>query len=382
MTVTSSPSSAAIDERAAAVRDSPQPVMSAPLLVPQSDPSGLWALGVHGISLHQYLGWADAAGVFVALGDGAALTTDEVAARTTLSPSGADAFIAVICALRLAVRDGDGVRLTPMAREYLDRRSPFYLGPSLYGGLSADLPAQLGKGQPRRRYSLFTYSLRDRLRYLRRRKPQQFGRPEQLAAQHRRNLPVNTVAVATGLFDGVRNLADIGGGSGAFAIPLALAYPAMQITLVDLPRALPHVPKYLQPHGLAGRIALRGLNVHDIPWPLEGCDAILFGNFLHFCDDTECLDLLRESHRLLPPGGRVFLHELLWNDQRDGPVLTALWHFWMATISSGRQRTRAEIAQLLARAGFTSITARPTISDFTLVVATKMDASPRLDADR
>jgi 3-hydroxy-5-methyl-1-naphthoate 3-O-methyltransferase len=340
-----------------------------PLPTPGSDPSALWAFGVHGISLHQYVRWADDAGVFVALADGSALP-EEVAARSTLSPWGAEALIGVLAAMRLVERDGPRVRLAAVARDYLDRRGPFYLGPVLYGGLAAPLPPRLSKDESPRRYSRFTYSWRDHLRY-RWGKPQQFGRPEQLAAQHRRNLPVNSVAVATGLFDGLRHIADVGGGSGAFAIPLALRDPALRVTLVELPRALPHVTRFLQPHGLTDRVLLRGLNVHDRPWPLEDVDAVLFGNFLHFCDDDECLDVLRESHRLLPMGGRVFVHEMLWNDYRDGPLLTGLWNFWMATISAGRQRTRQEFANLLARAGFALTTVQETVSHFTLLVGTK-----------
>jgi hypothetical protein len=273
-------------------------------------------------------------------------------------------------------RAGDRFQPSDVAREYLDRRRPYYLGPSLYGTLMAPLPPQLTKGQAIRRYSRFTHSLRDRLRYLRG-KPQQFGRPEQLAAQHRRNLPNNTAAVATGLFAGVRHLVDIGGGSGAFAIPLALASPSMRITLVDLPRALPHVGPFLRPYGLEHQIEQVGFNLHDTPWPLAGCDAVLFGNILHFCDDDECLDLLRESHRLLPRGGRVFVHEMLWNDEKDGPILTALWNFWMATISSGRQRTQAELVDLFTRASFTTTAVKPTLGGFTLLVATAGPSAQR-----
>jgi ubiquinone/menaquinone biosynthesis C-methylase UbiE len=344
------------------------PVSATPSLpLPVNDPESLWAFGVLGVPLTQYLRWADDAGLFVAMADSGGLTAQEVAARTSLTERGAEAFLGVLRSVRLASAHGEAHRLADVACEFLDKRKPYYLGPSLYGMLHAPFPAQLRKGERVRRYSQFTGTIADFLRYLR--KTNQFGRREQLHAQHRRNVPVAVAAARSGVFDGVQHLADIGGGSGAFAIPLALAHPALRISLLELPRALRHIPEFLAPHALTDRIQLVGFNMHNGPWPVEGCDGVLFGNIFHFCDDEECLHLLAESHRILPPGGRVFVHEMLWNDRRDGPVATALWNFWMATISGGRQRTRAELHAMLSRSGFSPAGEERTSAGFTLAVA-------------
>jgi acetylserotonin N-methyltransferase len=87
------------------------------------------------------------------------------------------------------------------------------------------------------------------------------------------------------------------------------------------------------------------------------------------CDDEECLHLLAESRRILSPGGRVFVHEMLWNDVKDGPVATALWNFWMATMSAGRQRTHAEIEGLLSRSGFHAVVDAHTLAGFSMIAA-------------
>jgi acetylserotonin N-methyltransferase len=334
---------------------------------PVNDPQSLWAFGVHGLPLTQYLRWADDAGLFVAMADAGGLAVQEIAARTLLTERGAEAFLGVLRSERLASVNGEAHRLAEVACEYLDKRKPYYLGPSLYGMLNAPFPPQLRKGERIRRYSEFTGTIADTLRYLR--KTNQFGRREQLHAQHRRNLPAAIAAARSGVFDGVHRLADIGGGSGAFAAPLALAHPAMRITLLELPRALRHIPEFLAPYSLTDRIKLVGFNMHDDVWPVEGCDGVLFGNIFHFCDDHECMHLLAESYRILPAGGRVFVHEMLWNDDMSGPVATALWNFWMATISAGSQRTRAEIHALLSRGGFVPIYETPTLAGFTLMVA-------------
>jgi acetylserotonin N-methyltransferase len=347
----------------------PAPARIPELPLPINDPAALWAFGVHGVPLTQYMRWADDAGVFVAMADGGSLTLEDIASRTSLTERGAAAMLGVLCNVRLASVSGEAYRLADVAREFLDKRKPYYLGPSLYGMLTAPIPPQLRKAEPIRRYSQFTGTLADSLRYLR--KTNQFGRREQLLAQHRRNLPVAVAAVRTGLFDGVHHLADIGGGSGAFAIPLALAHPAMRITLMDLPRAIRHIPEFIAPHLVSDRIQLVGFNMHKRRWPVEGCDGVLFGNTFHFCDDEECLHLLAESQRILTRGGRVFIHEMLWNDGRDGPLATALWNFWMMTISAGRQRTRAEIHSLLSQCHFNRLFEQSTMAGFSVTVAQK-----------
>jgi hypothetical protein len=92
---------------------------------------------------------------------------------------------------------------------------------------------------------------------------------------------------------------------------------------------------------------------------------------MHGCDDNECRVLLREAFDGLPPGGRVLIHEALWNANKDGPLFTALFNFSLAASSGGGQRTRAEFDVLLTEAGFKNIRVTPTAGGFSLISATK-----------
>lgn len=335
------------------------------------DLSKLWNLGVAGVPLAQYLRWADDMGLIRALADQPRASVADIVARTPLTARGAEALLGVLCALKLVQRDDERFELSETAHEYLDPRGPFYVGVSLYGSLDAALPRRLCKGERVRRFSKATHSLWDRARFFRSRN--QWGRPERLLVQHSRNFPAAVVAVRAGHFAGVQHLADIGGGSGVFAIPLALDYPDLRITLVELPRSLKHIRPFLDRYEVADRITLCGFNVYETPWPAWGCDAILFGNFLHFCDDQECLDLLRESVRHLPRRGRLFVHEMLWDERKDGPLPTALWNFWLTSVSAGRQRTFAELAALVQSAGFEAPSVASTAGSFALLTAAVQD---------
>jgi hypothetical protein len=62
---------------------------------------------------------------------------------------------------------------------------------------------------------------------------------------------------------------------------------------------------------------------------------------------------------------------MVWNETRDGPLLTALWHAAMLTSGDGGQRTGAEWALLLQKAGFVETRVVPTASSFALVAGKK-----------
>jgi ubiquinone/menaquinone biosynthesis C-methylase UbiE len=340
------------------------------LATPRRDPGPLFEHGVLGIPLVQYLAWAECAGLSSYLARSAATAVKDVVAHTALSERGADALLGVLCGLDLVRREPDGrYRLLETGREYLDPSSPFYMGLSLYGMLKSPPPKRMLKGARPRRFSEDVGSLWDKVQY--RWNGYQWGRIERLRIQHSRNFPSAIVAARTGEFDRVRHLVDIGGGSGVFAIPLALDRSDLRITLVDLPRSLPNIKQFLRDYGVDSRVHLAGLNVHDTPWPFRDVDGVLFANFMHSCDDDECRALLRESRRILSPGGRLFVHEMLWNDSKEGPLLTSLWNFWMVSVSAGRQRTKAEFAALIAEAGFSDCRVVDTAGCFSLLTATR-----------
>jgi SAM-dependent methyltransferase len=336
---------------------------------PSIDPSPLWNLGVTGVPIVQYLRWADDADVFVALADAEIIGLEEFESRTTLNSRSAEAMLGVLCGLALVERTPVGLTLDGVARVYLDRRSPFYVGPALYGMLHSPIPARLTKGRRARRFSEETESLRECGRYRRRRN--NGARPQRPRVQHSRTSPAAATAARTRHFNGIRHLVDVGGGSGAFAIPLALDRPDIRITLIELPRSVPHIRPFLDRYGVQHRVRIVGANIHRLPWPIDHADAVLLANMMHFCADDECLVLLRESHRLLGTGGKILIHEMLWDDCRTGPMVTALWNFWIMSVSAGRQRTRDELAQLLELAGFARPDIEPTTGGFSLLVSAK-----------
>jgi hypothetical protein len=305
----------------------------------------------------QYLAWSEAAGIFTFLHGRDSVSLEELTSNTLLNEPAADALICLLDCLKLVDRRADGrICLMSLASEYLVKTSPFYVGEGLFLKSEKSLPKVFLKDAE-------TEPLPGGMR---------LPVPQRLKVQHSRNFAPSVVAARTGRFDGVRHLVDIAGGSGVLAIPLALDYPNIQITLVELPEAIDDSREMLRTFGVERRIKLMALDVLRDEWQFDPCDGIFFGNFFHSNSDETCRLLARKTLSALLPEGRIWLHEVLFNEKRDGPLLAALWNLLMLVIRRGaRQRTAAEFFSFLHASGFEGCHALSTAGGFSLLEATK-----------
>jgi acetylserotonin N-methyltransferase len=315
-------------------------------------------------TLIQYVSWSDKAGLFELMDEHGSVTAVEACEGTCLNENGVDALLGMLCALGLAMRDSAGrYSLLPAAREYFLRSSAFFIADQFSAQRDPIPRAYVDQNNG--------LLLRIRLKVLSYLPGLRFGTPVRLRNQHARNLAACAAAVRTGEFADVRCLVDVAGGSGTFSIPLALENPGTRIVLAELPSALPNILPFVREHGLESRIELLGMSVFESPWSIPECDGVFIGNLLHAFADETSLHICREACARLSPGGKVWIHEIIWNPNKDGPLITALHNAAMRSGGAGRQRTAREIATILERAGFESTYVVPTAGAFALVVGQK-----------
>ncbi|RVT81942.1 methyltransferase domain-containing protein [Rhodobacteraceae bacterium CCMM004] len=159
--------------------------------------------------------------------------------------------------------------------------------------------------------------------------------------------------------DGVRHLMDVGGGTGVFLAHAARAAPGARLTLFDLPHVADAARSRFAAEGLAERTTVVPGSFRDGPLP-PGADAISLVRVLYDHADATVAALLAKVAAALPPGGRVIVAEPMTGGARPhvpGDVYFALYCLAMRT---GRARSAAEIAALLAAAGFADIRVRRT----------------------
>ena len=166
-----------------------------------------------------------------------------------------------------------------------------------------------------------------------------------------------------------RHLMDVGGGTGAFLAAVARAAPHLRLTLFDLPAVAPQA----RARFAADRIdvAIIPGSFRDDPLP-QGADAISLVRVLYDHADDTVRALLARAHAALPPGGRLIISEPMTGGTRPERAGDAYFALYCMAMRTGRARSAAEIAALLAASGFAAITtprpARPFVTSIITAV--------------
>jgi hypothetical protein len=312
---------------------------------------------------------AEEIGLFRLLDQGAA-TAEELARRLELGSRATDALLGVVTALGLLAKYQGRFHLTATSRNFLLPGSPYYYGSLLQIGgtfpvTCGALKAALQKDKPE------AYEGYGELTQVWESGDLSADQAATITAvMHSHSFPAAIGVARHGDFRGVQRLLDIGGGSGCFCIALALRYAAMRFTVLELPAVCNLATQYIAQYGLQDRADTLAANMFTDAWP-SGYDAVLFSNIFHDWDRTSCLHLARRSFEALPPSGRIYLHELLLEDTKDGPLTAASFSMGMCLSTRGKQFSAGELGELLHEAGFGGISVTPTYAYYSLVSASK-----------
>ena len=144
-------------------------------------------------------------------------------------------------------------------------------------------------------------------------------------------------------------LLDVGGGTGIYSIAFLRANPELRAIVFDRPEVLKTAEKFAAEYGVAVRMLLQAGDMFADPLP--NADVILLSNILHDWDVTECQTLINRCAASLNPGGRLIIHDVLLNDELDGPLPIALYSAALFTLTEGRAYSASEYNGWLSHAG-------------------------------
>ncbi|MEM6824263.1 MAG: methyltransferase [Pseudomonadota bacterium] len=170
-------------------------------------------------------------------------------------------------------------------------------------------------------------------------------------------------------FSGIRHLMDVGGGSGAFLAAVANTHADLRATLLDLPDVVPAATRRFHAEGCAERVSVVPGSFREGALP-TGADAISLVRVLYDHRDETVAGLLARCYAALPRGGRLIISEPMTGGarpNRPGDVYFALYTMAMGT---GRTRGSAEIAALVAQAGFGEVREHRTFRPYITGVVT------------
>ncbi|HEU0166166.1 MAG TPA: methyltransferase [Chloroflexota bacterium] len=332
---------------------------------PSTDDRRIWDLWLSQWQLPAVLA-AESLGIFQRLASGPGGLAELCELGQLPQPAG-EALMAAMCAMGYAAKRGSEFRITDLARTYLLEGGDFYWLHMLRGNQDAG-----SKGDA------LIEALRTDKRVADSRTSQrwEFGQmTAEDAARMNRGMQSHSFPSALGVarhgdFRGVRRLLDVAGGSGCYAIAIAAANSGLQATVADLPPVTSDTTQYIRRYGVEDRVDTYSFNMFFDPWPRD-YDAIFFSNVFHDWDADRCRDLARLAFEALPPGGRIYLHEMLLNDNHDGPLTAALFSLLMCLGTRGKQFSSGDLQALLGKAGFGPISITETYGYYSLVSATK-----------
>ncbi len=155
------------------------------------------------------------------------------------------------------------------------------------------------------------------------------------------------LAARVPLGDGV--LLDVGGGTGIYAIALLQANPGLRAIVLDRPEVLKIAHEFAVDYGVSDRMEFLAGDMFTAPLP--SVDFVLLSNVLHDWDVPQCRELVARYAACLKPDGKLLIHDVLLNDELDGPLAMACYSAQLFMITEGRAYSAAEYRAWLREAG-------------------------------
>lgn len=270
----------------------------------------------------------------------------ELAQATASDMRGLEMLLNALTALGLMEKVGDRYAPTTFAAEYLSRSSPRYLGyiimhhHHLMAGWSR-LDESVRSGAPI--HGRISHSGDDSERESF--EMGMFNLAMQIAPRIVSNVDLQ----------GRRNLLDLGGGPGSYAIQFCQANPQLTATVYDLPATRRFAEKTIASFGLSDRITFREGDFisDDVP---GGFDVAWLSHILHGEGPEGCAVTLGRAAAALEPGGMLMVQEFILDESMAAPLFPALFSLNMLLgTPQGRSYSQRQLEEMMAAAGVGSI---------------------------
>ncbi|XP_012088195.1 trans-resveratrol di-O-methyltransferase [Jatropha curcas] len=159
-----------------------------------------------------------------------------------------------------------------------------------------------------------------------------------------------------GVFDGLKSLVDVGGGTGTVAKALADSFPQLDCCVFDLP----HVVAGLQDGDNLKFVG--GDMFEEIP----PADAILLKWIMHDWHDEKCIKILKNCKEAIKgrKGGKLIIIDMVMETQKEDKDATETELFLdmlMIVLYNGKERNKKEWAKLFFDAGFSDFKITPVL---------------------
>lgn len=297
-------------------------------------------------------------------------TAESIARAAKADARGMRMLLDALAALELVSKDlaakkNSRYRLTPLARKFLVRGKPDYMGPIIELADHAEAWRQLSKsvrtGNP-----VNTVEKEKRaVRFF----------PALVSGLHVINRgPARRAAEVLGIGTSHKGLhiVDVACGSGVWGIEAASADRTARVTAQDYAAMLPGTRKYAMRHGVERQFDYLPGDLNKVDFGKNRFDLAILGNIVHSEGEQNSRRLFRRLHRALRPGGRIAIVDMIPNEARTGPPFPVFFALNMLlNTQRGDTYTLAQYAEWLMKAGMERVETADIGSHSPLVIGYK-----------
>lgn len=281
-----------------------------------------------------------------------------------LNPSATNRFLNALVSLGLLQKEGNYYKNTVSAELYLVKGKDTYLGYMIHHCENLwkyweHLEESIKSGKP------VAFKLSKNSSYKHRLK-------DYVYAMHNVGLMVAKEITNYLNISHYKNILDLGGGSGAFSIVFTKNNPNLKATIFELEDVLKYTKKFIQKTKTKRQIFTISGNCLEDHLKEEEYDLILISNLIHIYEVLTNRKIIKEAYQSLAKSGRVIIHNLVLNNDKDIPKEAALFdlNMLLGTIS-GKVYAQVEVENWLKETGFKNIESYSTILKTKIITGVK-----------
>jgi hypothetical protein len=167
-------------------------------------------------------------------------------------------------------------------------------------------------------------------------------------------------------FSGVSTVIDVGGATGNMLAAILAQHAGPRGVLFDRPHVVRDAAALLKARGVDQRVTIEAGDFFErVP---AGGDVYLLSHIIHDWSEDKCLTILGHCRSVMKPNGRLLIVETVL-PPGDTPHQGKVQDMVMLVFPGGQERTEAEYASLLSKAGFRLSRVVPTASVASVVEA-------------
>ena len=285
--------------------------------------------------------------IFDAL-ENAPLAAQAVAKRLELEPKATELLLNALVSLELLHKQADLFSLAEVAKSYLVKSSPRYVGGMIHFESSLwncweQLPQAIRAGKSVRPANMYQDDPAETETFIN-------AMDSLVKARGDSEIVANAVE-----WSAVGELLDVGSGPATYPIALCKQFPKLRATIVDLPATLNITQRFVRESGMEDRIRMIAGDYRSDP--IRGTyDVVFLSNIIHGEDYQKNEALIGKLAKNIKPSGRMMIKDHILDDDRVNPAVGAIFSLLMLlTTAGGRCYSFSEIKNWMHRADLSNI---------------------------